>query len=100
MELVIALIGFVVTMAVAQKKHLNMLMAFIGALIFWPGVLIYALCVNKRMFKHYVDAVTFVNMEYPNATDVQKSQVATYLYDNVYDIHDLDEARCRFAAYK
>ncbi|ATC02954.1 hypothetical protein [Escherichia coli] len=100
MEMVIFFCGFVGTMIVAQKRHLNMLMAFIGALIFWPAVLIYALCVNKRMFKHYVDAVTFVSMEFPNATDVQKAQVATYLYDNVYDIHDLDEARCRFAAYK
>lgn len=100
MELVICFVGFFATMAVAQKKHLNMLLAFFGALICWPVVLIYALCVNKKMFKNYVDAVTFVSMEFPNATDVQKAQVATYLYDNVYDIHDLDEARCRFAAYK
>lgn len=100
MELVICFAGFIATMAVAQKKHLNMLLAFFGALICWPVVLIYALCVNKKMFKHYVDAVTFVSMEFPNATDVQKAQVATYIYDNVYDIHDLDEARCRFAAYK
>lgn len=83
-----------------SEKHLNMLLAFFGALICWPVVLIYALCVNKRMFKHYVDAVTFVSMEFQNATDVQKAQVATYIYDNVYDVHDLDEARCRFAAYK
>lgn len=100
MELVILFIGFVATMVVAEKKHLNMFLAFIGALICWPAVLIYALCVNKKMFKHYIDALTFVNMEFSDATDVQKAQIATYLYDNVYTIHDLEEARWRFAAYK
>ena len=100
MELIIFFIGFVATMVVAEKKHLNMLLAFIGALICWPAVLIYALCVNKKMFKHYVDALTFACMEFPNATDVQKVQVATYVFENVYTVSDLEEARCKFSAYK
>ena len=100
MSFIIFLIGFMVTIIVAMKKHLNPALAIFGSLLFWPGVLIYALCVNKKMFKHYIDALTFASMEFPNATDAQKVQVATYVFENVYTLNDLEEARCKFSAYK
>lgn len=51
MYFLIALFGIMITMIVAANKGVNVGLAFLGSLLFWPGVLIYALCVNKRMFK-------------------------------------------------
>lgn len=92
----IALIGALVAFIVAVNKKVNWFLALLGCLVFWPAVLIYALCVNKHMFKNIVEARMWIDAEYPEADAKLKNKVAMFMMREVYNNKDLADLPKRF----
>lgn len=96
MYFLIALFGIMITMIVAANKGVNVGLAFLGSLLFWPGVLIYALCVNKRMFKSIAEARMWVDAEYPDTDAKLRNRVAMFMVREVHNDKDLMDLPKRF----
>lgn len=92
----IALIGALVAFIVAVNKKVNWFLALLGCLVFWPAVLIYALCVNKHLFKSVVEARMWIDAEYPEADARLKNKVAMFMMREVYSHKDLADLPKRF----
>lgn len=92
----IGVIGALVAFIVAVNKKVNWFLALLGCLVFWPAVLIYALCVNKHMFKNIVEARMWVDAEYPEADVKLKNKVAMFMMREVYNHKDLIDLPKRF----
>ena len=92
----IGLIGAIVAFIVAVNKKVNWFLALLGCLVFWPAVLIYALCVNKHIFKNIVEARMWIDAEYPEADARLKNKVAMFMMREVYSYEDLADLPKRF----
>ena len=92
----IGFIGMLVTFIVAVNNKVNWFLALIGCLVFWPGVLIYALCANKCVFKSLAEARMWVDAEYPDADAKLRNRVSMFMVREVRNNKDLMDLPKRF----